>query len=441
MSIFKAYDIRGIYKQDLDEELAYKIGRAFVSFLKCKTVMVGVDMRKSSLPLYDALVKGINEEGADVINIGLCSTPLFYFGTGKLNVDAGIMVTASHNPKEYNGFKLCKKGAVPISGDTGIKEIEKLVLKNDFKPSKTRGVVTKKDVKKDYINSISKHYSPTSGKLKIVADCANSVGALELEVLKSLKNLEIIPLFEEMTGEFENHEANPLKVETLLALQKTVLKEKADLGIAFDGDADRVGFVDEKGNVIPMDIITAIISKSILEKGKQTILYDLRSSKVVKEVIEENKGIAVQCRVGHAFIKKQMRDNDAFFAGELSGHFYFKDNYTTESSSLAALYIINLMLEQKKKISEVAYPLLKYSHSGEINSKVSDVNETIKKIEEKYSGKGEKLTLDGISFYFKDWWFNVRASNTEPLIRLNLEADSKKVMEQKRNEVLKLIRG
>ena len=438
MSIFKAYDIRGLFPQELNEELAYWIGRAFVDFLGCRSVVVGRDMRGSSSPLFASLAQGIIEQGADVIDIGLCSTPMAYYANGKLGTDAGIMITASHNPGEYNGFKLCRKGAVPISGATGIKEIEQLVNKRQLQSASTPGrVIAKPEIGDEYVRFIKSFIEqPTSYKL--VFDCANAVGVYEMRVFDGAAT--VVPLYAELDGTFPNHEANPLKTETLAALKEKVVAEKADLGIAFDGDADRAGFVDETGQVIPMDLITALIAKDVLTKGPQTILYDLRSSRIVRETILAGGGRAVECRVGHAFIKQMMRDHDAFFAGVLSGHYYFKDNYTTESSALAVVYLLNLMQKTGRKISELVKPLQKYYQSGEINSPVENMKKVLETLAARYSS-GELSDLDGLKISFPDWWFNVRGSNTEPLLRLNLEANSKDLMLAKRDELLQIIRG
>jgi phosphomannomutase len=439
MSIFKAYDIRGIYPSEVNEETAYLIGRAFVDFLGCRNVVVGRDMRGSSAPLFAAVSQGIIEQGADVIDIGMCSTPMSYYANGRLAADASIMITASHNPGEYNGFKICRGQAVPISGATGIKEIERLVNERQFVAAKVPGKrIEKLEMVAEYVRHI-KTFVQEPTTLKLVVDCANAVGVFEMRVLEGVAT--VIPLFDELDGSFPNHEANPLKTETLAALRERVVAEKADLGVSFDGDADRAGFVDETGQVIPMDLVTALIAKDILvKKGQQTILYDLRSSQVVREVIEENHGRAVECRVGHAFIKQMMREYDACFAGELSGHYYFKDNYTTESSALAVVSLLNLMQKTGKKISELVLPLRKYYQSGEINSRVLDANKILAALEKKYfDGKFSKL--DGLKIVFSEWWFNVRGSNTEPLLRLNLEANTEALMLKKRDEILQLIRG
>ncbi len=435
-SIFKAYDIRGIFPKQLNEEIAEKIGKAIVQFLKCKNVVIGQDMRDHSNNLTESLIKGITSMGADVINLGLCTTPMNYYANGLFEADASVMVTASHNTSEYNGFKICKSKAVPLSGETGIQDIKELVKKDMFTEAETKGKVETKDIQELYKEFIKKHYhNPQNQNLKVIADCANSMGVYELESLK-LPGIEIIPLFDELDSSFPNHEANPIKAETLESLQKKVKEESAELGIAFDGDADRCGFVDEQGNIIRSDFITALIAKDILSESPQSkIFFDLRSSKIVKEVIEKNNGTPLMCRVGHAFIKAQMRDENAVFAGELSGHFYFQENFNAESAALAALRIINLMIKTGKKLSQLVHELEVYSQSGEINRKVSDPDKIMEKIENHYND-AKTYHLDGVSVEYDDWWFNIRKSNTEPVLRINLEADTKELMEEKTKEVL-----
>ncbi len=439
-SIFKAYDIRGIYPSQLDEDSAYSIGRAFARFLGCRNVCIGRDMRTSSDSLFKELARGINEEGADVIDIGRCTTPMLYFCVGKYAYDAGIMITASHNPGEYNGFKLTKEQAIPISSATGIEDIKKIAL-GGLEPSEKTGNIIKKDFMEDYREQVMQ-FNNITGNLKIVIDYGNGMGKYEVDdIISKIDNLEIVEMFKEPDGNFPNHEANPLKSENLEAVRKKVLEEKADLGLAYDGDCDRVGFIDDRGETINGDTITALISRVMLRKHPgSTILYDLRSSKAVKEAIEEAGGKAIKCRVGHAFIKKEMRDNDAVFAGELSSHFYFKNHFFTESSTEAILIILSLLSEKEENISELAASLRKYSQSGEINSEVEDKEEKMKELEEHYKD-ADISWLDGITVEYSNWWFNVRPSNTEPLLRLNLEADSEDLMEEKKKEVLKIIRG
>ncbi len=436
--IFKAYDIRGVYGDTLDEDIMFKIGRAFVTLLKCKTVTVGRDMRPHSTPLFDAFSKGATMQGADVIDLGLASTPMAYFGCGSLGSDAGVMITASHNPGEWNGIKMTRADAVPISGATGIMDIERICNDESFDPpAETPGTISQHTIMDEYIAHIQKH-AEFPRPVKIAADMANSMGAVEARVFDGI--MEVDPLFEELDGTFPNHEANPLKLDTLEALQAKIRQGQYDFGVAFDGDADRAGFVDENGTVVPMDMITALIAEDMLAHEKGNIYYDLRSSWSVKEVIEENGGTPLMSRVGHAFIKQQMRDANASFAGELSGHYYFRDNYFTESSSLAVICVANIVSRSDKTLSELVKPIQRYFASGEINSGVADPDAVIARLREDYSD-GELIELDGVSFEYDDWWFNVRMSNTEPLIRLNLEAKTTEMMEAKRDEVLAKIRA
>jgi phosphomannomutase len=432
MEIFKPYDIRGIYPEYLNEEIAYKIGRAFVLFLKCRNVIVGRDMRKSSGPLFDALAKGITEQGADVIDIGMATSPQLYFCSGKYGY-AGIMITASHNPAQYNGMKMVTKGAVPVSYDTGLKKIKEIVEKGEFRSPKKKGKIKTKDFHADYRKFVTKGIKKFP--LKIVIDTANSMGVKEAEIIQDY--CTVIPLFFELDDSFPNHEANPLITETLKDLQKKVVDEKADFGIAFDGDADRCAFVDEKGQIVTSDMITALLAQEF--KG-QKIGYDLRSSWAVTEEIRKVNGTPIMIRVGHVFIKQMMREQDIAFAGELSGHYYYKDNFFCESS-IKTCFLVMDMVAKGKKLSELIEPMKRYYASGEINSEVKDKDAVLRRVEEKYKEQAkEVLHLDGVSAIFDDWWFNLRKSNTEPLIRLNIEAKTHELMEQKRDEILKLVR-
>jgi phosphomannomutase len=436
--IFKAYDIRGIYGDTIAEEIMFKIGRAFVTLLKCKTVTVGRDMRPHSEPLFDAFAKGATMQGANVIDLGLATTCMAYFGCGSLNADGGVMITASHNPGEWNGIKMTRAQAVPISGATGIMDIERICNEESFdEPAATPGTISQHSIADEYIAHIRPHAEITR-PIRIAADMANSMGAVEARVLDGL--MEVDAIFEELDGTFPNHEANPLKVDTLEPLQEMIRAGEYDFGVAFDGDADRVGFIDENGTVVAMDMITALIAEDMLAHEKGNIFYDLRSSWAVKEVIEENGGTALMSRVGHAFIKQQMRDANASFAGELSGHYYFRDNYFTESSSLAVICVANIVSRTGKTLSELIKPIQRYHASGEINSEVADPDAVIARLREDYAD-GTLIELDGVSFEYDDWWFNVRLSNTEPLIRLNLEAKTAEMMEARRDEVLAKIRS
>lgn len=437
--IFKAYDIRGVYGKDLTEEIARKIGRAFVTFTGCRKVAIARDIRPHSEPLFQAFSAGVMEQGADVIDIGHASTPMSYFANGTLGADASVMITASHNPAEWNGFKLCRANAIPISGATGIMDIQKIVEDESFAPKPaTPGTLSTHDILPAYIAHI-RPFAHLARPLKIAVDFANGMGIWEAKTLDGILTWDA--LFDQPDGTFPNHEANPLHTDTLKDLQSLIRKGNYAFGVAFDGDADRAGFVDEKGQVIQMDLITALIAQDVLASNPGgVIFYDLRSSRVVKEVIEAAGGIPMMSRVGHAFIKQQMRENNALFAGELSGHYYFKDNFTAESASLAVLSLANIVSKSDKPLSELIAPLRKYFPSGEINTRVSrDPQEVLKEIKAAFAD-GHVFELDGVSVEYPTWWFNVRCSNTEPLVRLNLEAINEPLMQQKRDEVLAIIR-
>ncbi len=437
--IFKAYDIRGIYGQDLTEAVAYDIGRAYATLTGAKKVVIGRDCRPHSVPLQAALTRGLTELGADVVDIGLCSTPMNYYANGSLGAEGSIMITASHNPAEWNGFKLCRADAVPISGATGIADLERIVAEKAYAPAAaTPGKVTQHDILPAYKAHIAP-FIAFARRPRLAIDYANGMGIPEAQTFADA--VDQTALYGDIDGAFPNHEANPLHHATLAKLQETVRAGDYDFGVAFDGDADRAGFVDEKGEIIPMDLITALIAQDVLSREKGVIFYDLRSSRVVKEAIEAAGGTPMMSRVGHAFIKAQMREHKALFAGELSGHYYFRDNYVAESSSLAVIALCNIVTRAGKPLSELIAPLRKYACSGEINSTVSrDPKAILAELKAHYVD-GHILELDGVSVEYPTWWFNVRCSNTEPLVRLNLESTkSREEMEAKRDEVLALIR-
>lgn len=439
MPIFKAYDIRGIYPKELNEDLAYKLGRAFVTFLNCKKVVVSRDARLSGKSLSKALIKGLTDQGADVIDIGLSSTPMNYFANNFLKADASIMITASHNPKRFNGFKLNREKAIPISEFTGIKEIEKLVKKNEFKEVE-KGTVTKKNVLNNYVEHVTKQIKTVNKKLKIIIDVGNGMAGLACEKVFSKLGLKLEKMYFKLDGTFPNHPADPLKEENVKEIKERVKAEKFDLGIAFDGDADRVFFIDKKGEKIPSDYIIALFAQEFLKKHpNQIIINDLRTSKIIKETVEANNGKSIMSRVGHVFFKQLMRKKNALFAGELSGHYYFRDNFYTDSGIFATVKLIEILSKKNKPLSELVKPFKKYYQSGEINSEVKDKLGKIKQIETHYKD-AEIKHIDGLSVYYKDWWFNLRPANTEDLLRLNLEADSKKLMEEKKEELLELIK-
>jgi len=437
--IFKAYDIRGIYGRELTDEIAFKIGRAVATFLNPKTFVIGQDMRPHSTPLFEAMAKGLTLHGVDVIHIGLTSTPMSYYANGKLGADGSAIITASHNPGEWNGMKICREQAIPISGATGIAEIERIVNEETFEnPAPNLGSVTQYNIKDEYYEHI-RAFAHIEKPLDILIDYANGMGVLEGGVFTEAI-FNITPMYDQLDGTFPNHEANPLDLETLTDLSEQLKKGNYAFGIAFDGDADRAGFLDENGEIISMDMITALIAENMLKQFPgASIFYDLRSSKAVREVIEESGGQPMISRVGHAFIKAQMREAHAVFAGELSGHYYFKDNYYTESAALAAIYVANRMDETGKTFSELVKPMQRYSASGEINSAVADIEAAFVRLNDQYSD-AKTDQLDGNSYEYADWWFNVRSSNTEPFVRLNLEAKTPAMMSEKRDEVLALIR-
>ncbi len=437
--IYKAYDIRGTYPDQFNEDKANKAGKALHTILEPGPVVIGRDMRPSSLLLQKALIDGLLVSGRDVIDIGLISTPMINFSTVFLKTAGGAQVTASHNPKEYNGVKFCRRGAIPISYDSGIDTIELLSQKNEWKIASQKGTLTQKNMLEQYAQHVLS-FNTDVKPLTIVVDAGNGMGGYTTNAVFGKLPIKIIPLYFELDGTFPNHDANPLEEKNMYDLQKAVVQHKADFGIAYDGDADRAMFVDNEGALVTADLTTALIAQEFLESYPgATILYDLRSSWVVKEEVTRLGGKAIMTRVGHSFIKQHLRQVNGVFAGELSGHFYFKDNFFTDSADLAFLKIINLVSHKNKKLAELVRPLRRYFASGEINSHVHDPEAVMLRIQQKY--KGEKiLHLDGLSIEFKDWWFNIRKSNTEPVLRLNMEAPTQSEMESKRDELLAEIR-
>jgi phosphomannomutase len=440
MTIFKAYDIRGIYPSQINEELIYKIGRAFVLLLKCREVVIGRDARDSSPSLFNALTRGITDQGASVVDIGLSTSPMLYFAASK--AEAAIMLTASHNSKEYNGLKLCQKNCIPISYDTGINKIKAIVKKNIFPNPLHKGKIIQREILDTFIEFNLNHERVADIKpLKVVVDGGNGMSGLTFPIIFANLPCTFIPLYMDIDCSFPNHEANPLKFENVKDLQKAVIENNADLGIALDGDGDRCMFIDENGDYISADLITALVSKAILKnQPNKPVLFDLRSSKSVKEYIQDNGGKPIVCRVGHSFIKSHMRKVDAVFAGELSGHFYYKDHFFTESTIMTSLTILRLISESNQTLSQLVEPLKKYAHSGEINSSVEDKESMMKHLADHFSD-AEISNFDGVSGIYDAWWFNVRPSNTEPLLRLNLEANSKELMKEKKDLLLSIIRS
>ncbi|MHC4662342.1 MAG: phosphomannomutase/phosphoglucomutase [Planctomycetota bacterium] len=433
--IFKAYDIRGVYPDELNEDMGRRIGNAFVQFLDAKKIALGRDMRAHSPSIRDAVVEGVTEAGCDVIDIGHATTPLVYFATGFLEVDGSLQVTASHNPGKYNGFKLSREKAIPLSNETGIEVLEQKVGAGEYVKADKKGSVTERDVSEDYLGHIAS-FAENIKPMKFVVDCGNGAVGWFIERLYEKLPCEMIGLYIEPDGTFPNHEANPLKLDTLVDLQNRVRETGAAAGIAFDGDGDRCAFVDENGSVIPSDLLTAVMAENLLPGHPgSAVVYDLRSSWVVSETIKEHGGVPLRERVGHAFMKRTLRKHDGFFGGELSGHYYFRDNYYADSGLLAMVTVLNILSRHDKPLSELVTPMKKYSATGEINFEVEDKAGKMKELAETYKD-GEIDYVDGITVQFPDWWFNVRPSNTEPLLRLNLEARTKETMVGKKAELV-----
>lgn len=458
--IIKAYDVRGLVGSQITPDFTFAFGSAFARFLESErepsTVVVGEDMRPSSPTLASAFSDGVTSQGMDVIRIGLASTDQLYFAAGSLNLP-GAMFTASHNPAEYNGIKLCRSGAKPIGENSGLRWIKNLMIEGLPIRNRPVGSESTRDTLSDYANFLFSLFDSTAfaknyqGKtsIKIAIDAGNGMAGHSAPAVMAGINAQIFPLFFELDGTFPNHEANPIEPANLKDLQKLVKSKKADLGLAFDGDADRCFLVDENGVAVNPSSLTALIATRELKKNPGSkIIYNLISSRAVREVIEENGGDAVRSRVGHSNIKKLMEETGAIFGGEHSGHFYFKDFWRADSGMLAALHTIAALLESRKPLSKLLAPYNRYFSSGEINNVVKDQKFVIERIKDYYlsdiSIKSNPVTwdeLDGLTINAEKWWFNVRASNTEPLLRLNVEASSQVLMERIRSDVLKLIKN
>jgi len=439
--IFKAYDVRGIYPEQIDEEVSYRVGRAFVTFLGEEKVVTGRDMRLSSPQLSQAFIEGATDQGADVTDIGLCSTDMLYFASGVLD-RPGAMFTASHNPKEYNGLKLCRRKAGPISSDTGILDIKELVTAGEFATPASKGRVEEKDLLPRYVNHVLGFIDLSALRpLKVVADAGNGMGGLILPALFERLPCELVPHCFELDGSFPDHQPDPINPENIALLSRWVLKDGGDMGMAFDGDADRVFLVDDRGEPVSGSLTTAMVARRILQTHPgEKIIYNCINSWVVPETIRSCGGIPVRERVGHSFIKQTMAETGAIFAGEHSGHYYFRDNFRADSGLIASVFVLEIVSLEDRTLSEITRPFKKYYASGEINSRVEDIPAKLEEIARLYAD-GRVDRLDGISVEYDDWWFNVRPSNTEPLLRLNLEARTPELMEAKRDEVLAVIRS
>jgi len=437
MGIFKAYDIRGLFGSEVTLDLAEAIGRAYAEFLKPGKIAVGRDMRSHGPEVTAALVRGLVRGGVDVHLIGEVSTPMGYFAIGHYGLDGGIQVTASHNPAVYTGFKMSREQAIPISGDTGLEEIRRIVEGASLPDADVSGVVSDLDIRADY----TAHVLAQAGKirpLKIAVDAANGMGGLEVEWIFPHLAVELVPLYLERDGIFPNHEPNPLRKANLADLIACVLESGADLGVGFDGDGDRACFVDELGGVVTNDLTTALLAREVLAREKGAVVYDLRSSRVVAEVILASGGRPIRERVGHAFIKETMRRESAVFGGEFSGHYYFRENYNADSAIMAVVKVLTVLSAETRPFSEVLAPLRKYWMTGETNFEVSDKDAKVQELAAAFSD-GEVDFVDGVTVQYDDWWFNVRQSNTEPLLRLNLEGMSEQAFEDGKRRVMEYL--
>lgn len=445
MGIFKAYDVRGIYPEEIDEDTVERIGNAFAAFLGARSVVVGRDMRPSSVPLADALIAGITAAGAEVVELGMCTTPMCYFAAARLEASGGIMVTASHNPARWNGLKFCREHAIPVGSATGLAEIERAVReRRPEAKAAVRGGRRAYDVVARYAQWLRETAGPIS-RMKVAIDTGNGAVGPFVERCLGQLGLEIVPLFFEPDGTFPNHEANPLIEENRRDITAEVIRQGADVGIAWDGDADRCFFIDGSGEFVSGDFVTALLAEAfLLRHPGATIIYDLRASHAVRDVVARYGGRALRNRVGHAFIKQRMREEDAIFGGEVTGHYYFRDFSYADNGFIPALLMLELMSRKNQPLRQLLQPFRgRYFISGEINTKLAslaDVPRRLDAIEARYRDAALDR-MDGISVDYPEWHFNVRPSNTEPLLRLNLEAATPELMADKRDEVLALIRG
>jgi len=440
-AIFKAYDIRGVYPDEIDEALARRIGNAFARFNGAVRIVVGRDMRPSSEPLASAFIEGAVLTGADVVDVGLASTDLVYFASGSLDAP-GAMFTASHNPARYNGVKLCRSGAAPVGQDTGLSAIKDAVASGKIERAQDPGRVESMDM----LDAFGEHVRSfvdlsVLRPLRIIADTANGMGGLVLPKVFEGLPFDLTILYADLDGTFPNHPADPIQAANLVDLQAAVKRARADLGLAFDGDADRVFLVDDAGVPVSGSTTTAMVARSILERHPgETVVHNLICSKAVPEVIREAGGVPVRTRVGHSFIKQVMAETGAIFGGEHSAHYYFRDNWRADSGSIAALMVLEQLCRSGVPLSELRRPFERYASSGEINTRVDDPAEVIERVAAAFS-EAEQDRVDGLTVDLGDWWFNLRASNTEPLLRLNLEAPDVGTCAERTSEVLALVRG
>jgi phosphomannomutase len=439
-AIFKAYDIRGLYPDEIDEALARKIGNAFARFVGSDRIVVGRDMRPSSVPLSAAFADGAMLAGVDVIDIGLCSTDVVYYASGTFDAP-GAMLTASHNPAQYNGIKLCRAGAAPVGEDTGLRQIKETVAAGVLEKAETAGAIEQRDLLEAFGEHVRGFVDiDVLRPLKVIADTANGMGGLSVPAVFAGLPFSLEVMYGELDGTFPNHPADPIQIENLADLRKAVVDRGADIGLAFDGDADRVFLVDDQGEPVSGSTTTAIVAKGILDKFPgETVVHNLICSKAVAEVVREGGGTPIRTRVGHSFIKQVMAETNAIFGGEHSAHYYFRDNWRADSGSIAALVVLEQLSRAGVPLSELRLPFERYAGSGEINTRVEDPLATIERVADVFGGTQDRL--DGLTVDLGGWWFNLRPSNTEPLLRLNLEAADRAACAAHTDDVLAIVRA
>jgi len=441
-TVIKAYDIRGTYPDQLNEDLAYRIGKALSDFLLHASIAVGRDMRASSPALHDALIRGITEQGSDVIDVGLCSTDMVYFACGKYGYGGGIMITASHNPARYNGLKFCREQAIPISKQTGLAEIQTKVEQNSYETPKRKGTVEQRDLREAWVEHALRFIDQSKIKpLKVAVDAGNGMAGYIMPVVAKYLPIDIVPLYFDLDGTFPNHPASPIEPENMADLQIKVREVHADIGIAFDGDADRAFITDEKGSIVSGTLMTAMIAREILhKKPNNTVLYNVICGDIVPETIRANHGTPIRTQVGHSIIKKEMRTHDAIFAGEHSGHYYFRDNYYADSGLIAALIVLELLCEDGRPLSQIVKAYDTYRDSGEINLPARDIPAKLAQVKAAFPD-AQLDELDGLTVRYPAWWCNIRGSNTEPLLRLNVEAKDQETLDAQVKKLLEILKS
>ena len=443
MGAFKQYDFRGVFGEDFTTDDIYRFGFFLPSLLKADKVLVGRDMRLSTPAMFDSLTRGITDAGADVCDMGMTTTPMVYYFTAKHHFKASVMITASHNPKEYNGLKVSREDALPVGLDTGLGELQQMMKEREVVPAATKGKVLDYPVMQEYLE-FQKQYHYDCSNLKMVMDCSNGMASI---LVKDIFGTQPIYIYNELDGSFPNHETNPLEPQNVVDLQKRVLQEKADIGVIFDGDADRVMFVDEKGQFIPPDLMIAVLAHYFVEEKNMQgkVIVDIRTSKSVTEYIEKMGREIYTWRVGRAFAALKLREIDGAFGGEFAGHYYFRDFYYSDSAMIAAQVILHVFSEMKRKgvsVSQLIAQIATYRNTGEINFKIEDKKAAMEAMREHFCAQeayAKFMDFDGYRIEFKDWWFNVRPSNTEPYLRLLMEAKTQELLDEKLAEARKIV--